>query len=42
MFSAGDIKNITFSKARGGYNPEEVDIFLDKIESEYLQNWLTK
>lgn len=37
MFTAADIKNIAFSKARGGYSPEEVDIFLDKIESEYLQ-----
>ena len=37
MFTAADIKNIAFSKARGGYSREEVDIFLDKIESEYLQ-----
>lgn len=37
MLISADIKNITFSKARGGYSPEEVDIFLDKIESDYLQ-----
>lgn len=36
MFTSEDIKNVTFSKARGGFNPEEVDVFLDKIEADYL------
>ena len=36
MFTSEDIKNVTFSKARGGFNPEEVDVFLDKVEADYL------
>ena len=37
MFTSADVKNIAFSKAMGGYKPEEVDVFLDKVESDYLQ-----
>lgn len=37
MLTSADIKNVSFTKARGGFNPEEVDIFLDKVESDYLQ-----
>ncbi len=37
MFTAADIKNVTFSKAMGGFKPEEVDIFLDKVEADYVQ-----
>ena len=37
MFTSADIKNVTFSKARGGFSPEEVDVFLDKVEADYLQ-----
>lgn len=37
MFTASDIKNVTFSKAMGGFKPEEVDIFLDKVEADYIQ-----
>lgn len=36
MFTAEEIKNVSFSKSMGGYKPEEVDVFLDKIESDYL------
>ena len=37
MFTAADIKNVTFSKSMGGFKPEEVDVFLDKVEADYLQ-----
>ena len=37
MLTANDIKNITFSKAMGGFKPEEVDIFLDRVEADYIQ-----
>ncbi len=37
MFTAADIKNVTFSKAMGGFKPEEVDVFLDKVEADYVQ-----
>lgn len=37
MLTATDIKNITFSKAMGGFKPEEVDVFLDKVEADYHQ-----
>lgn len=36
MFTAEDIKNVSFSKSMSGYKPEEVDTFLDKVESDYL------
>lgn len=36
MFTAEEIKNISFSKSMSGYKPEEVDVFLDKVESDYL------
>ena len=35
MLSANDVRNITFSKQVGGYRREEVDVFLDKVESDY-------
>ena len=37
MFAASDIKNIDFSTARRGYNTDEVEAFLDKIEADYYQ-----
>lgn len=37
MLSAEEIRNITFSKAMNGYKREEVDILLDKVESDYEQ-----
>lgn len=37
MLTAADIKNITFSKAMGGFKPEEVDVFLDRVEADYVQ-----
>lgn len=35
MLTAQDIKNITFSNAMGGYKRDEVDVFLDSVESDY-------
>ncbi|MBQ6714472.1 MAG: DivIVA domain-containing protein [Clostridia bacterium] len=35
MLNAKELKNIKFSKQMGGYKQEEVDILLDKIESDY-------
>ncbi len=37
MLSSNDIRNIKFSKSVGGYKQEEVDILLDKIETDYEQ-----
>ena len=37
MLTAPDIKNISFSTTKKGYNPDEVEAFLDKIESDYHQ-----
>ena len=37
MLSATEIRNIRFSKSVGGYKQEEVDILLDKVESDYEQ-----
>lgn len=37
MLTAEDIRNITFTKAVAGFKPEEVDVFLDKVESDYIQ-----
>lgn len=37
MFTASDIKNVTFSSSMRGFKPEEVDIFLDKVEADYHQ-----
>lgn len=36
MLTAEDIRNVTFSKAIGGFKPEEVDVFLDKVEADYI------
>lgn len=35
MLSSVEIRNVKFAKAMGGYKQEEVDIFLDKIETDY-------
>lgn len=35
MLSANEIKNVRFSKSMGGYKQEEVDVLLDKVESDY-------
>ncbi|MBR4910585.1 MAG: DivIVA domain-containing protein [Clostridia bacterium] len=35
MLSAKDVRNIAFSKQVNGYRREEVDVFLDKVESDY-------
>lgn len=35
MLSANDVKSVTFSKQVNGYRREEVDVFLDKVESDY-------
>lgn len=37
MLTAEDIRNITFTKAMAGFKPEEVDVFLDKVEADYVQ-----
>lgn len=37
MLTALDIKNVNFSNSRRGYNKEEVDVFLDSVEADYLQ-----
>lgn len=36
MLNSNDIRNVKFSKSVGGYKQEEVDIFLDKIEADYI------
>lgn len=35
MFTAEEIKNVSFSKSMGGYKTEEVEVFLDKVEADY-------
>ena len=35
MLSAKDVRGVTFSKQVNGYRREEVDVFLDKVESDY-------
>jgi len=37
MLSAGEIRNVKFGNAVGGYKKEEVDILLDKVEADYVQ-----
>lgn len=37
MLSANEIRNVRFSKSMSGYKQEEVDILLDKVESDYEQ-----
>ena len=37
MLSAAEIRNVKFSKSMGGYKQEEVDVLLDRIESDYAQ-----
>ncbi len=36
MFTAQDIKNISFTSSFKGYKQEEVEAFLDKIEADYI------
>ena len=36
MLNSKEIRNVKFSKSMGGYKQEEVDIFLDKIEADYI------
>lgn len=35
MFTAEEIKNVSFSKSMSGYRTEEVEVFLDKVEADY-------
>ena len=35
MLSIAEIRDIKFSRAVGGYKPDDVDVFLDKIEADY-------
>lgn len=35
MFTAEEIKNISFSKSMSGFKPDEVEVFLDKVEADY-------
>ncbi len=37
MLSAAEIKNVKFSKSMTGYKQDEVDVFLDKVEADYIQ-----
>lgn len=37
MLSSNDVREIKFSRAMGGYKQEEVDSFLDSVESDYRQ-----
>lgn len=37
MLSSVEISEVKFSKSMGGYNREEVEVFLDKVESDYVQ-----
>lgn len=37
MLSAAEIRNVKFTKAMGGYKQEEVDVLLDRIETDYNQ-----
>ena len=36
MLSVDEIRNVKFSRGIRGYKDDEVDVFLDKIESDYL------
>ncbi len=37
MLSAQDVKNVSFSNALRGYKIEDVEVFLDKVEADYVQ-----
>ena len=37
MLSSAEINQVKFSKAMSGYNREEVEILLDKVEADYIQ-----
>lgn len=37
MPSSNDIRNIQFSAAKNGYSRDEVDVFLDKVEEDYVK-----
>ncbi len=36
MLSSNDIREVKFSKSVSGYKQEEVDVFLDTVESDYI------
>ncbi|MBE6787131.1 MAG: DivIVA domain-containing protein [Ruminococcaceae bacterium] len=36
MLSAQDVKNVSFSNALRGYKIEDVEVFLDKVEADYV------
>lgn len=35
MMTANDVREVSFGKSVSGYNKEEVDVFLDKVEEDY-------
>lgn len=35
MLTVAEIKEVKFDRAIGGYKPDDVDVFLDKIEADY-------
>lgn len=37
MLSASEIRNVRFATSMTGYKKEDVDIFLDKVEADYIQ-----
>ena len=37
MLTSSEIKKIAFTKTINGYKRDEVDVFLDTVESDYLQ-----
>lgn len=37
MLTSKDIKDVTFGKMIRGYNVEEVDMLLDKVQADYVQ-----
>lgn len=37
MLTASEIKKIEFSKSINGFKRDEVEVFLDTVESDYLQ-----
>ncbi len=36
MLTAAEIRNVKFSRVMSGYKQDEVDVFLDKIEADYV------
>ncbi len=37
MLSASEVRNVRFATAMTGYRKEDVDVFLDKVEADYIQ-----